>query len=461
MENWSPDLSAYPGPIYQAIAAALACDIETGRLRAGDRLPPQRALAAALGIDLTTVTKAYNEVRRLGLIEGGGRRGSFVRKVATSPFPQAESAAVESGMNLPPQPAGGSLAASLRDGYAALLAAPGGAARLQYQPGGGALSDRAAGAAFLARRGIAAHVDDVLVASGAQNALHAIVSTAFSPGDAVCVGSYVYPGFLALARRFALELVAVASDAEGLLPEAIAEAARTRRIAAIYAIPTNDNPTAATMGEQRRRELAATAVDQSITIVEDDAYGMLPAHALPPLAAFAPEATWHVSSLTKIVSPALRVAYVRAPSAEAAWRLAADLHETAIMAPPLNAALASRWIDDGSLERLVDEIRSEAIERQRLAAAILGRVRYAAHPEGYHLWLPVPEGGSALQIVETLRPAGLSAVHSEAFAADPARPGSALRISIGGSLSRERLERALKLLDLLLDAGHSPKIGLV
>ncbi|MDB5686664.1 MAG: hypothetical protein JWR77_1253, partial [Rhizorhabdus sp.] len=72
MQNCLPDLTAYRGAKYLAIAAALTDDIETGRLRPGDRLPPHRKLAQTLSIDLTTVTKAYNEVRRTGLIEGGG-----------------------------------------------------------------------------------------------------------------------------------------------------------------------------------------------------------------------------------------------------------------------------------------------------------------------------------------------------------------------------------------------------
>jgi DNA-binding transcriptional regulator YhcF (GntR family) len=124
MQTWSPDLSSQSGPIYQAIAAALSRDIETGRLKAGDRLPPQRALAEALSIDLTTVTKAYNEVRKLGLIEGGGRRGSFVKGAPASPVTEAEASIVDTGMNLPPQPEGGSLVDCMREGLSALLGAP-------------------------------------------------------------------------------------------------------------------------------------------------------------------------------------------------------------------------------------------------------------------------------------------------------------------------------------------------
>jgi DNA-binding transcriptional MocR family regulator len=459
MLMWSPDLSGYPGPKYLAIAAALSRDIETGRLKAGDRLPPQRTLAAALDLDLTTITKAYNEVRKLGLIEGGGRRGSFVRSVPLSPFPQAEGAAVDSGMNLPPQPL--SLAQCLRDGYAALLASPDGVTKLQYQPSGGALADRAAGSALFASRGLDAPEDTVLLAAGAQNALHAILSTALQRGDAVCLGIHAYPGFIALARRYGIDLVPIEADAEGLLPDALAAAARLRRISGVYVVPTNDNPTTATMSEQRRRDLAAVALDRGIEIIEDDAYGMLPSDALPPIASFAPDLTWHVSSLTKVVSPALRVAYVRAPSARKAWRLAADVHETVIMAPPLNAALASRWIGNGTLQRLVGEVRNEAVERQNIAADILPDVRYSAHPEGYHLWLPVPPGISASHLVDSLRPAGLSVVQSDSFAVDPARSSPALRVSIGGNLSRDRLGRALKMLHMLLDRALGGKITLV
>jgi DNA-binding transcriptional MocR family regulator len=180
-----------------------------------------------------------------------------------------------------------------------------------------------------------------------------------------------------------------------------------------------------------------------------------------PIATFAPDLTWHVSSLSKIISPALRVGFVRAPSARAAWRLAADIHETAIMAPPLNAAVASCWIQDGTLQRLVGEVRGEAIERQRLAAEILTEAPYTAHPEGYHLWVSVPQDVSASHIVNTLRPAGLSVVQADAFAVEPAQSSPALRVSIGGSLSRERLARSLRMLDALLDQGATRKMALV
>ncbi|HWK35180.1 PLP-dependent aminotransferase family protein [Sphingomonas sp.] len=452
MQNWTPDLSREDGPKYLAIAAALTRDIHGGALRPGDRLPPQRTLAERLSVDLTTVTKAYNEVRRSGLIEGGGRRGSFVRGAAADEA-SGDAAPPDTGMNLPPDPLGGTLADRYRRAVATVLTGPAAAARFHYQPGGGAVADREAGAAWLRAIGIEASADTVLLASGGQNALHAIVGAVLSPGDAVAVARHVYPGFLALARRYGIPLVTVAGDDEGIDPDALDAHCRAQAIRALYVVPTNDNPTAATMGAARRAALAEVARRHDLTIIEDDAYGRLPDAPTPPIAALAPERTWHVASLSKLISPGLRIAYLRAPSVRHAWRLATDLHETAVMAPPLNAAIASLWLRDGGIDALAGEVRAEAVARMALAREILSEVPFAAHPQGYHLWLPLPDGVAAGDVVNALRPAGLSVVPAAAFAVDPADATAALRVSIGGGLSRERLSRTLQLLDALLDQG--------
>lgn len=449
MQNWLPDLAARLGPKYLAIAAALTHDIETGRLRPGDRLPPQRSLAQSLSIDLTTVTKAYNEVRRLGLIEGGGRLGSFVR---TAPA-LAEDIVIDTGMNLPPEPARGTLGDRMRTGLAALLTGPGAASQMRYQPSGGAPSDRAAAAAELRARGIDAADDMVLITSGGQNALHAVIAALLSAGDGLCTAPFVYPGLLSAARSRGARIIPIGSDAEGLDPDSLDRACRTQAAKAVYAVPTNDNPTAATMGQARRAAIADVARRHGIAIIEDDAYGRLPAQPLPPIACFAPDRTWHIASTSKILSPSLRVAWLRAPSAKQAWRAAAAIHEATIMAPPLNAALVTSWLRDGGFAALTDEIRREAVARQRIAADVLGHLPYVAHAEGYHLWMPLPAGASAADIVNALRPAGLSVVPSSAFAASDRAHPPALRISIGGPLSHERLAQTLRMLDAMVDHG--------
>ena len=76
--DWNPTIQGGLGPLYESIVEALARDIASGRLHRGQRLPTHRALAAALGVDLTTVTRAYNEARRRGLTEARVGQGTFV-----------------------------------------------------------------------------------------------------------------------------------------------------------------------------------------------------------------------------------------------------------------------------------------------------------------------------------------------------------------------------------------------
>lgn len=441
-ESWVPDLSETAGAKYLAIADAIGAAVESGRLRAGDRLPPQRDLAARLGIDLTTVTKGYEQARGRGLIGARGRAGSFV-------LPQAAIAAgpppLDTGMNMPPEVAGGSLLAAWERTASALLRAPGAGGRLHYVPAGGRASDRAAGAAIFAGLGLDCPIDEVIVTAGAQNALHAIVAATLKPGDVVACGAHIYSVFLQLARKAGLKLAPLAA----MEADALDALCRTTKVAALYVVPTNDNPTTATLDAGQRRALAEVARRHGVRIIEDDAYGQLSERTIAPLTSFAPELGTYVASCSKILSSALRVAHVRAPSVREALALAAEVHRSCVMAPPLDAALVTRWLEDGSYDRITAETRTEAAARQAIAAEILPAGRYAAHPCGYHLWVPLPAGSDQARVAEALRGAGVTAIPADAFAAGEGG-GAALRVSLGGAITREALARGLTVLEMEL-----------
>jgi DNA-binding transcriptional MocR family regulator len=436
---WLGDFDLRNGPKYVAIVRAIEQAIRSGALRPGERLPAQRDLAQALDVDLTTVTRAYGIARDTGLIEGSGRLGSFVRNDAR---PQVSGESEASGMIMPPQPAFALLPDAIRTGLARLLRAGGVSPLLEYQPSGGGLHDRRQAAAALTARGMPTAEDEVVLAAGGQNALHAILSTALSPGDSICAGRSVYPGLLALAARLGLRVIPLPPGTDGIDTEALERAAR-QGAKALYVVPTNDNPTTLTLALETRQRIAQVAQHHGLTIIEDDAYGQLPAHPLPAIASFAPASTWHIASVSKILSPVLRVAFVRAPSADQAHRLAADIHETAIMAPPLNAALVTAWLRDGTFHELVAAVRAEGVARQRIAAKHLAGLDYAAHAEGYHIWLRLPGDVHAAALAASLSPAGLSIVPGASFAADKAQAEQAVRISIGGAMTHDRLHTLL------------------
>lgn len=441
-DSWVPDLTRSRGAKYVAIAEAIASAVATGELRSGDRLPPQRDLAAHLGIDLTTVTKAYEQARARGLIGARGRAGSFVLPqdaIAAGPPPR------DTGMNMPPEVEGGTLLAAWERTASALLRAPGAGGRLHYTPAGGREADRAAGAAIFDRMGLASDAAQVVVTAGAQNALHAIVGATLEQGDVVACGMHIYPGFRAIAKKARLQLAPMPRVEAG----ALEELCRRQRVAALYVVPTNDNPTAVTLGEEERAALAGVARRYGVRIIEDDAYGQLPEKPLAPLSSFVPELGWYIASMSKTISPALRVAHVRAPSLPEAMALATEAHHSDSMPPPLNAALVTRWLEDGSYDRLIAETRAEAVGRLKMAEDVLSAESYAAHPCGYHLWVPLKVTVNAGQAAAALRGAGLTAIPDGHFAVEETS-APALRVSLGGAIGRAALTPGLRALKAML-----------
>ncbi|HEY0597053.1 PLP-dependent aminotransferase family protein [Sphingopyxis sp.] len=435
-DSWAPDIRGVAGPKYKAVTAAIAAAVARGELGHGDRLPPQRDLALRLGIDLTTVTKAYDLARERGLIVARGRAGSFISAGARS-GQAATAAQSDIAMNSPPVAADGGLPEAMA-GALATLTRTDGLARLHYQRPGGSAADRETGAALMARTGQSSETEQVVVTAGGQNGLHAIAVTILKPGDRVACGRYVYPGFHAIARRIGVTLVPLAEISAGTLEAAHGKAP----LRALYVVPTNDNPTAATIATGDRRAIATWAQGAGVQIIEDDAYGLLPDAPIPAIASFAPEISWHIASMAKIISPALRVGFVRAPGVSEAMQLASCQHESAVMAPPLNVAMVSLWLADGSFDRLVDAVRKEAGWRQKLAHTVLGDGRHAAHPQGYHLWLSLAADSNPDMLAAALALDGLSAVASDRFAVAEDAP-RALRVSLGGTIDRRALSRAL------------------
>lgn len=444
--SWTPVIVPEGGPLYLQIADALERAVGSGALREGDRLPPQRSLAQALGVDLTTVTRAYAEARRRNLLDAVTGRGSFI---AARRDPAAPP--IDLGMNIPPAPRGVRLAEVLGRGVADLVARTDVDRLMSYHPGAGSAADRAAAAAWLRPTLGGVDPDRILVAAGAQGAMAAIATTLARSGDVIACEPLVYPGALAIAHQLGLEPFAAEADAEGMRPEALDRLCRIRKPAFVYLNPTIGNPTAITMPEARRRALAAVAAAHSLPILEDDPYSPLAADAPPAFATLAPELTWHIHTVSKCLTPGLRVAYVVAPSPSARALLVEGLRAVSLMAPPLMTAVLGGWIRDGTARAILDGVRTEAAARQTLARAALPDAR--AHPNGLHLWLPLPASWDRHRLAERARAQGLAVTPSDAFTVGgPAV--DAVRISLGAVPERARLAGALETLAGILNDGR-------
>jgi DNA-binding transcriptional MocR family regulator len=357
-------------------------------------------------------------------------------------------------MNMPPELADAALLARLRQSAAEVMAQADMNGLLRYQDFGGTSQDKAAGVAWLRRRVPRADASRVLVCPGIHSALAALMSQLARPGELICVESLCYPGTKAMANQLGVQLHALPMDDEGPSAEAFEQACKTLKPKALLVNPTLHNPTTLTTSRGRREALADVALRYAVPIIEDDAYALLPRQGLPPLATLAPELTYYITGLSKTLGAGLRTAYVCAPSERMAQRLAGALRATTVMASPLTNALATRWILDGSADAVLDAMRDECMARQALAARHLDRHALQAQPEGFHLWLPLASSWSVVEFASYLRTRGVGVVASAAFATDT-EPPDAVRVCLGGPMSRAECDSALALIaDTLDHPGH-------
>lgn len=452
MPLWRPQIVDSAPMKYLGIVEALEADARAGRVRPGDRLPPHRAIAEALNVDLTTVTRAFNEARRRGLVDAQAGRGSFIsedfdpgRGVGTP----GGALPVRLSMNAPPQPQAADLSRIIPRTIADLLSGPRGMLNLNYRDNAAAELDRNAATTWLGGRIEDISPNRVVVAAGAQSALFAICELHMSAGDVIAAGAVTYPGLKATATERGLGFAPLEMDQGGILPEAFEAACRERAPRALYVVPAIDNPTTATLSEDRRRSLISIARRHEVFIIEDDPYSPLQSRPIQPFASLAPDITWHIATLSKCVTPALRVAYVVAPTGALALRIASILRVTTLMAPPLMAAVASRWISDGTVDRITAAIRAENTERQKIAASVLQGASVAADPEGHHLWLEMPAHWRATDFAQQADRFGIAIVPSSSFSVTSTL-AEAVRISLGVAPDRAYLEESLRLLVNLL-----------
>ncbi|NUU01373.1 PLP-dependent aminotransferase family protein [Herbaspirillum robiniae] len=439
--EWVSEFTADGGPRYLQIVGFMEQAISDELLKPGDRLPPQRLLAERLGVDLTTVTRAYTEARRRNLLEARGAAGTFIAA------PRVDlTQVIDLSMNIPPPPAGIDLDDLLRQGVSQVLMHSDVDLLMTYHLGGGSSADRAAGAMWLHAMLGALDEERVLACSGAQSALAALILSQTQPGEAILAEPLTYPGLLTAAAQLGRHVVAVDIDGDGMRPDLLETLARRHRARLVYLNPTLQNPTTHTMPAARRIEIASMAEKLDLRLIEDDPYWLFSPNAPKPLAHYAPRHVFYVSTLSKCLLPGLRTAYVVTPEGMPQDEVLGALRSFVLMSTPLMTSLTTQWIHDGTAASLLEGIRTEAWARQELAHRTLGDAGLA-QSGGIHIWKALPAHWRGADFVQKARAEGLNVVSHEAFrTATGDTPGAPahIRISLGRSRSRFELVNALR-----------------
>lgn len=455
MAKWKPEIGSRGGTRAQALVEAIRADIASGLLKPGDRLPPQRELAYALGLSPNTVMRAYTDAARHGYVCGEVGRGTYVRppnmgiaESAGAALQRAPSGPIDFSLNLP-FPGDGEVV--LGETLATIARAGSLSTYLDHHPGEADLRHRQAGAAWISRLGLVAEAGQVAVTNGAQQGISAALMGTLRPGDTLLTEKLTYAPLKGLARHLGLRLVGVSMDEEGLLPDALEAACRQWPAKALYFTPTVQTPTTATMSEQRRREIGRIVHRHGLVVIEDDVFGHLPTTRPVPLAAFAPERTIFVTGLSKSAAPGLRIGYVYAPE-----RLIAPVR-TAVglsswMSPPLMMEVATRWITDGTADDLNARQRAHAERRFDMARRVLNGHDFKPHlHQAMHLWLSLPERWSAEAFAIAAEQAGVLLQPASRFLVSSSPLPAAVRLCLSHELSDARVAEGLGILADLLD----------
>ncbi len=274
------------------------------------------------------------------------------------------------------------------------------------------------------------------------------LATITAPGETVLCESVTYTGMRSLAHHLHVRLQGVTMDREGLVPDALEDAALESGGRVLYCMPSIQNPSGRVMSRKRRRELAAVAEKIDIVIVEDDVYGFLTS-GLPSLASLVPDRTLYLNSLSKSLVPGLRLGFLRAPHR---WidRVIGSVFATTVNVPPLSAAAAAAWMDDGTVDRIVAWKRQEIRARQQLARGIFGD-RIGGAIESQHVWLPLPPQWPAEDFAREARQRRVIVTSGREFAVARHEPPNAVRICLGPPAERPSLTRALTTLHEILN----------
>ncbi|MDO4937681.1 MAG: PLP-dependent aminotransferase family protein [Sutterellaceae bacterium] len=266
---------------------------------------------------------------------------------------------------------------------------------LQYSSTEGEPELRRAIAALETSRGVETSPDEVQIVSGSQQALDLIARLFIDEGSRILVENPTYMGALLAFKNCGPTFGLLPTDAAGLNPAALDDSFKGARFA--YVMPTYANPTGMTMTEERRIVLAQKAKELDLWLVEDDPYGELWYEKRAPksLRAWAPERTLRLGTLSKVLSPGLRLGYICGPREVldkiSLLKQSIDLHTST-----LTQKIAARVIESGKLEAHLPQVRElyrtqGTAMLQALKEFMPEGVTWTEVEGGMFIWVTLPE----------------------------------------------------------------------
>lgn len=455
---WTPDLNGKAGPKYLRVADTIRTAVSDGNLKVGAKLPPVRELAFQLKITPGTVARAYSILTDEGILQAEVGRGTFVAERQSPVMDDVWSRELhlQQAKNphnvslFSPRMVDAGQVAALREAMEQVakgdplmfLNYP---TRDAYQPVRQAVVDWMEGQPL----GPLTEADVVLTHGGQNGILTVLQVLLRGAQPVILVEDLSYAGFRRAAEMLRAKVVGVAMDEHGIVPASLELAIRKTGAQVLCTSPEVHNPTGLYTPLERRKEILEVVQRHNVQILEDDCYRMGEARA-PSYRALAPEISWHVSSISKSLTPALRVGFALAPKGRSQDLRRGAEYSYFGLAQPL-AEVTRIFLSDPRTRALALSVREEMAKYVRVAVNALGGFELVWNDEVPFLWLKLPAGWRSAAFTRAAEGEGVQIRSADEFALRDGRAPNAVRIAVNGHVSLKRFEEAMLRLRTLLD----------
>jgi len=433
---------------YLKLADVVAEEIANGKLRPGDRLPPQRSFAYERNIAVSTASRVYAELLRRGLVVGEVGRGTFISGEArrgTAAPGEPRGVRIDLEFNYPILPEQTPLIARSLRGLEQPVVLD---AALRQATSIGTHSIRSVSAAHLSKDAWSPDPEQLVFTGNGRQSIAAALAAVVPTGGRCGVEALTYPFIKGIAARLGISLVPLAMDGQGVRPDGVQKAHREAHLFAVYIQPAVQNPLGVTMTSSRRTDLVRAVEELGIPIIEDNVYAFLDDQ--PPLAALAPDTCIVVDSLSKMVAPGLTLGFI-VPPRRLRESVMASVRSGGWTASGYAFAAAERLMGDGTAAQLARLKRLDARARQALAAECLSGFEIQSHEGCYHLWLTLPSHWRSQSFVAAAARRDIALTPSTTFAVTPGHAPNAVRLALAAPTT-DQLEAGLRTLASMLNS---------
>lgn len=454
--TWKPDKESIRRPYYKYLADDLEQNIRSGLLGPGTKLPPQREIADYLEVNLSTITKVYDICKKKGLLMGTVGRGTFVAGRLpgdyTLPIPENKSDVIDlsalSNFSERCTPAVNALKRITESHIFPEM--------FSYDYPMGMPHQLAAGTRWMEMMGVHTDIEHTVIVSGGQNALMVTLLALFSPGDCIAVDAFTYASFIEMAKMFHIQLAAVETDDEGMIPEDFQRVCRNNTIHGVYLMPSCTNPTTVVMSDRRRDAIGAIIEKEKLILIEDDIASWM--HAAAGVSQHSlfdrlSERCVYICGMSKSLCPGVRVAFLTFKE-DLKTAIQKALFNLNVKTSSLDAEIITELLNSGEALRVVRE-KQEACQMANTVYNECFGQENANSGMCFFRWLPLPSEKSENQVEEELLECGVRVFHSNRFTPDAKNRGAYLRISLGSAGNLKRLRQALRIVKAYCDSENT------